>query len=247
MTHDPPQEPSWQELLVNALLALTGARNGAFDPRAHAALLVQHGALLVEATSVGVELADVLHQLHPTTASTTAGSVFAQSPAHASGPSAHAHGTGAPVTAVGLQDADSPWPAQRADATTAGFHSLHAVPVTKDERAFGVLVFYRSNDLPFSPQDRARAGALADIAAIALASHQVLGQQDDLIAQLERVHNGQILIEQTKGIVAYRLHCSINEAYVTLLTEAHARGQTLPDLARAVTGGAPWPPSSTAL
>ncbi|MFJ8827485.1 GAF domain-containing protein [Streptomyces sp. NPDC102467] len=242
MTHDLSDEASAQELLVDALLALTGPRSGAFDPHAHAGLLLRHSLLLVDAASVGVELADTHHRLHSTLASTTTGATFADDPEHAGGPSRRAFTSGRPVTAVDLQAEDSRGPAQRAPAAVAGFCALHAVPLINAGRILGVLVFYRDTPAPFTLEDCAHARALADIAAIALAFHHVADQQHDVIAHLARVHDVQIVTEQAKGILAARLHLAIPEADTMLHHQAHMRGLAVYALARVIVAGVAWPP-----
>ncbi|MFJ8828096.1 ANTAR domain-containing protein, partial [Streptomyces sp. NPDC102467] len=118
----------------------------------------------------------------------------------------------------------------------------HAVPLINAGRILGVLVFYRDTPAPFTLEDCARARALADIAAIALAFHHVADQQHDVIAHLVRVHDVQIVTEQAKGILAARLHLAIPEADTMLRTEAHVRGLAVHALARVIVAGVAWPP-----
>jgi AmiR/NasT family two-component response regulator len=81
------------------------------------------------------------------------------------------------------------------------------------------------------------AQALADVATIGILQHRAQRHSDTVVTQLQTALNSRVLIEQAKGILAERLHMSMDQAFTTLRGHARRNNRHLSDLAQAIVAG----------
>jgi GAF domain-containing protein len=136
------------------------------------------------------------------------------------------------------------WPHFTPRALAEGFTATTAIPVQRGPHVLGALnLFHRHQALDTTQLQMGRA--LADAAAIGLAHHQALAQQQIRADQLQAALDSRITIEQAKGILAERLRCTPNDAFDLLRKHARAHQQKVSDIACQVidgpTGSGPFP------
>jgi hypothetical protein len=148
-----------------------------------------------------------------------------------------AYRTRTSVSCPDLAAARDRWPAFTEAALSAGFAAVHALPMRLREQAIGALGLYSTRPARLSGQSAELGQALADVATIGILHERALHHQEVVTEQLQKALHSRITIEQAKGVVAERLHVSIDEAFT--LIRAHARNHNLKlaDAARAITEG----------
>lgn len=126
------------------------------------------------------------------------------------------------------------WPHFAVEAAGLGYHSAIAVPLRLRNKAIGALnVFWQLPHEP-SPQDVWSAQALADVAAISLVQQRLNEDTRILTEQLQQALQTRVLIEQAKGMVAYKRDSSPDEAFADIESFAHQRGVSMRDVARLI-------------
>jgi GAF domain-containing protein len=136
-----------------------------------------------------------------------------------------------------LTDADSPWPRFAAEAVTAGFRSVHALPMRLRGTTLGALNLLQVNSHPLSESDVVYAQALADIATIGVLQHSAALEAQRVNEQLQNALTSRVAIEQAKGMVAEAANLAMAEAFGVLRTYARNRNRRLVDLAHDVVDG----------
>ena len=140
------------------------------------------------------------------------------------GPCLDCHRSGRPVVNQDLAAANSRWPRFAAEALTAGFHSVHALPLRLRGAVIGALNLFHLQADQMPPADVDAAQALADVATIAILQHRAALEAQAVNEQLNHALNSRIVIEQAKGIVAQRQGINMEQAFSTLRN--HARTPT---------------------
>ena len=90
------------------------------------------------------------------------------------------------------------------------------------DEIIGALNLYSPEPREWSDQDIAVAGVLADVATSYVVNASKLRQQEQLSEQLQAALESRVVIEQAKGITAYKHAISVDQAYQ--LMRRHARG-----------------------
>jgi transcriptional regulator with GAF, ATPase, and Fis domain len=200
--------------------------------------LAQHCADLLGVSACGILLADHTGRLNLVAASTEQARLLELSQAQMEeGPCVDAYRTRTSVSCPDLAAARDRWPAFTEAALSAGFAAVHALPMRLREQAIGALGLYSTRPARLSGQSAELGQALADVATIGILHERALHHQEVVTEQLQKALHSRITIEQAKGVVAERLHVSIDEAFT--LIRAHARNHNLKlaDAARAITEG----------
>ncbi|MGI4894217.1 MAG: ANTAR domain-containing protein, partial [Janthinobacterium lividum] len=79
--------------------------------------------------------------------------------------------------------------------------------------------------------------AFAAYAATALANHLLYASSVALTSQLEMAFQSRMVIEQAKGVLMTRLHCSAGDAFQHLVTLSQHSNRKLRDLATEIVAG----------
>ncbi|GIF13832.1 GAF and ANTAR domain-containing protein [Actinoplanes teichomyceticus] len=144
------------------------------------------------------------------------------------GPCLDAFRTGEAVQ-VDLARAGPRWPRFAAHATSAGFRSVHAVPMRLRDQVVGALGVFGTGDGP-TGGDALILRAVTDVATIALLQQRRIRRGAVLTEQLQRALDSRIVIEQAKGVLAQARGISVDEAFLIIRAHARAHQQRLTDL-----------------
>jgi GAF domain-containing protein len=207
-----------------------------FDAAEFLHMLTLRIADLVDASAVGLLLADGQGRLQFTAASdesAKAVEIF-QAQTH-EGPCQQAYSTGKSVINADLRTTDPRWPRFAAQATAAGFHTVHAFPLRLRDQGIGALnVFSRQAGTHFDDGDVQIVQALADLATIALLQQRTISTVETLTDQLQGALDTRVVIEQAKGAIATAHQISVDAAFALLRSHARSHNQKLTTVALAV-------------
>jgi len=198
--------------------------------------LTERAASLIDASAVGLVLADERGRLEFMAASTENARLVELLQLQAQeGPCLEAFGTGEVVINVDLTGATARWPTFARHALEAGFRSVHAFPLRLRAQRIGVLnVFGQDAGGDFEGGDVAIMQALADVAAIGLLQERTIHRSEMLTEQLQGALNSRIVIEQAKGAMAQARGIGVDEAFALIRDFARARNRRLTDVANAI-------------
>ena len=191
---------------------------------------------LVEDSAVGILMADRNGRLQFIAASDESAKTVEIFQAHTNdGPCPEAYRTGTPVVNADLRRADPRWPRFAAQATAAGFSSVHAFPLRLRDQLIGAMnVFSHQTGRPLDESDTRVVQALADVAAIGLVQKRTINDGEALADQLQRALTTRIVIEQAKGTIAHARQVSVEAAFDILRGYARSHHRQLSALAHAV-------------
>lgn len=150
------------------------------------------------------------------------------------GPCPECYRTGVPVINVDLAVVDGRWPRFAPRALTAGFHSVHALPMRVRGQTVGALNLFREDGGQMGEADVIVAQALADMATVAIVTQRAAEDARAVNEQLQGALNSRIVIEQAKGIIAEALGIDMQAAFVRLRGHARNSNTKLGDAARAL-------------
>jgi GAF domain-containing protein len=153
------------------------------------------------------------------------------------GPCLDCYRTGAPVVNQDLAAGSERWPRFAAEATAAGFRSVHALPMRLRGSVIGALNLFHVDAGSLHPPDVDAAQALADVATIAILQHRAASEASVLNEQLSRALNTRIVIEQAQGMIAERRDLDMERAFTTLRSHARSHNLRLADVAADVIDG----------
>jgi len=122
------------------------------------------------------------------------------------------------------------WPELDEYATDFGVGAVLAVPIVVDDVPVGTLTLYAPVGVGFSRDDERRAGAIALKAAVVLAGLG-LRAADTEVRQLQEALRSRATIEQAKGILIARHHCSPDDAFALLTRLSQHENRKLRDVA----------------
>jgi GAF domain-containing protein len=153
------------------------------------------------------------------------------------GPCLDCFRTGQPVVNQDLTTVNGRWPRFAAEALTAGFHSVHALPMRLRGVVIGALNLFCVEPGEMQRSDLDAAQAMADVATIAILQHRAALEAQMLNEQLNYALNSRIVIEQAKGMVAERENLNMEHAFAMLRNHARNHNLRLVDVARDIIMG----------
>jgi GAF domain-containing protein len=198
-------------------------------------MVTDHTADLVGASDVGLLLADQRGRLQFMAASNEnvrALELFQVQ--NQEGPCLDAFKSGRPVVNADMQEAGARWPLFAPRAATAGFRSVHAIPMRLRSEVIGAMAVFRTDVGRLEDADVKIVQALADVATIGLLQERAVRRAESLSEQLQSALNSRFVIEQAKGAIAQFKHVSIDEAFHVLRGHARRTRRHLSELAQAV-------------
>ena len=149
------------------------------------------------------------------------------------GPCLDSFNSGDPVHAEDLLHEDR-WPLFTAEATEAGFRSVHSLPLRFRSEVIGALNLFRTKPGLLAETELEGAQAMADIATISILQERALREAKVLADQLQRALNSRVIIEQAKGVLAERTQVNLDDAFNMLRSYARNNNRRLHDVATAV-------------
>jgi transcriptional regulator with GAF, ATPase, and Fis domain len=156
---------------------------------------------------------------------------------NAEGPCLECYRAGEPVICADLTGAEHRWPLFAPRAHDAGFAAVHALPMRLGDTVLGAINLFNAEPGPLEPDAVALGQAMADVATIGIVHERTIRHYEIVTEQLQTALNSRILIEQAKGVLAERLHISVNDAFHALRAHARASNRKLRDVAAAVVEG----------
>lgn len=148
------------------------------------------------------------------------------------GPCLDCYSSGEAVVNEDVERARQRWPAFAPAALAAGFRTVSAIPMRLRGRIIGALNLFRTELGVMSDADLSAARAFADIATIAILSHQAADDARQVNEQLNRALNSRVIIEQAKGMLAERAGLDVDQAFVWLRGHARRHNLRLVDVAQ---------------
>ena len=141
-----------------------------------------------------------------------------------------------PVLVPDVQAASSRWPGFAHLAAGQGLGAVFSFPLHEGAACFGVLELYDAAPRQLTPEELARATALARVATQRLleppASERMGGLEAGVSTSLERA-----IVYQAQGMVMVDLGVSLGEAIVRMRGRAFAENLSLEELARRIVDG----------
>lgn len=191
---------------------------------------------LLGVDAAGLMLADQHGTLHATAASSENARLLELFELQTdAGPCLDAFHTGTAVVNADLRANHERWPRFAEAAEANGFVAVHALPLRLRATVIGALNLFSAG--PLSDADTRAGQALADIATIGILAQRNIHQAELLTIQLQTALHSRVTIEQAKGMLAERLHISVDEAFNLLRRHARSNNLRLSDLARDVAEG----------
>jgi GAF domain-containing protein len=197
--------------------------------------LVDTCAQLLDASAAGIMLADATGDL-ALVASTSEKSRIVETIqlSSGSGPCVECFATGAAVTVSDVAELGNRWPEFREAAIEQGFQSVHGVPLRLRGVTIGTLNLFRATTGVLSAEDMSVAQGLADVATIGILQERAIRQADIAKNQLQHALNSRVLIEQAKGVIAYKNNVDMDVAFQTLRSYSRSNNLNLRDVAERV-------------
>ena len=123
------------------------------------------------------------------------------------------------------------WPEFASAALQAGVVSVLALPLQADDRTFGALVLYATEETAFGPGDIRAATAVAAQAAVTAANALTLESVRDASHHLQESVATRGLIGQAQGILMARHGCSGENAFALLRRSSQLGNRKLREVA----------------
>ncbi|MCM2424676.1 ANTAR domain-containing protein [Streptomyces sp. RKAG337] len=126
------------------------------------------------------------------------------------------------------------WPHFTGQALACGFTTLAVIPLRRADRTQGAVALFHRRAGTLTPAVLDLGQSLAEAAAITLRHRSALAEQQARIGQLHNALDSRIVIEQAKGILAERHHCSPDDAFALLRGHARSHQLRLAELAERI-------------
>ena len=150
------------------------------------------------------------------------------------GPCRDAYQSGEVVRVTDVRQESTRWPEFSAIATRLSVAGVAGIPMRLDDQIIGALNLYSPEPRQWSDVDIAVAGVLADVATSYVVNASKLRQQEQLSEQLQEALESRIVIEQAKGITAYKNAVTIDQAYRLMRRHARNNNASLRMVAEAI-------------
>jgi GAF domain-containing protein len=152
---------------------------------------------------------------------------------HDEGPGVDCARSGAAAASADLLRA-SAWPRFGAASVDAGFPSVWAIPLRFQDVILGCLNVFRSEPVVLVEDDAVLAGALADVASLAIVHDRTMRDAQIREEKLQRALHARVVVEQAKGMIVEREGVGLDAALVRLRTFARTSNLGLTKAAETV-------------
>jgi len=116
-------------------------------------------------------------------------------------------------------------------ATERGVRSSLSLPLTLGEQTFGGLNLYGGEEGAFQDEDEEVAALFASYAAAVIANVAAYWSAQELAEHLQHAMENRATIEQAKGLLMGRQHCSADEAFDMLRRASQRENRKLREIA----------------
>lgn len=224
-----------EEDVSRAFVALTGALAAGDDVVELLTLLTGQCARLLDVASAGLLLADqkgVLHVLAASSERTRELELFQVQ--REDGPCRDSYLSGTAIRVPDLEAETDRWPQFVPHALSAGFASVHALPMRLRQAKLGTLGLFGTTVGALNDADLSLGQALADVASVALVQDHTANDRPAINAQLQTALTSRVVIEQAKGVLAQQGQLEMQDAFAVLQRYARDHDLRLTELATAV-------------
>jgi GAF domain-containing protein len=142
------------------------------------------------------------------------------------GPCVDSIRSGRAVSAPTVETLRGRWPAFATAAAAAGFSAAHAQPMIWQGRVIGGFNIFRAGAGEWSEHQLLLAQAFADIATVAVV-HTGRVTAEQAAVEVRESLSSRTVIEQAKGVLAFRTRLEMGEAYEQLKRLARESGQPI--------------------
>lgn len=221
-----------ERLVSSAFVSIANSLADGYDPVDLFIGLTTDCAQLLDIASAGLLLADgwgVLHLMAASSDATRDLETFQLQ--RDQGPCLDCYHSGSPILVPDLSQESARWPVFVPAATSAGFASVHAVPMRLRDTVLGTLGLFSTRVGPLSADDLDLAQALAHVASVALVADKALSDKAAINEQLQTALESRVILEQAKGVLAERGGLDMAQAFAALRGYARDHNHKLSDLA----------------
>jgi len=215
------------ERVSAALVELTGTMVADYDVLDLLHALVESSVGLLDATAGGLLLADPHGDLQVVVSTSEESQLVEILQLRAGeGPCVECYTTATPVVVEDIASLRGQWPAFQAAALSQGFRSVQAVPMRVHGQAIGAMGLFGKDPGTMSREDSVIGQALADVATISILQERTMRESVLVNEQLQQALN-RVLIEQAKGVIAYRSQVNMEEAFRRLRSFSRSNNLSL--------------------
>lgn len=230
-----PVRPSREPNLTAAFISIVNSLVGEFDLADLLDGLAMDCTRLFAIDDAGLLLADSAGTLRVAAATSEQLRLLEQLELDSrAGPCVECFDRGAPVQAADLRDMPLRWPAFVAAAQSAGYLSVHVLPLRVLGHTLGCLGLFANSTGTLGADDLRLAQALAHTSSITLIVHEAMDTQQRVTSQLQTALSSRVVLEQAKGVIAASGELDMDGAFEVLRRYARNHNMKLTALAQAV-------------
>lgn len=129
------------------------------------------------------------------------------------------------------------WPAFEPVALSAGFHSVHALPMRLRDQVIGALNLFHTRQQDLDEIDIIAGQALADAATISIMHQRTLTEDRLVNTQLHEALDSRVIIEQAKGLLVGKTDLDMDQAFARIRAYARSHNRKLSEVAGGLVDG----------
>jgi hypothetical protein len=192
-------------------------------------------ARLLDVATAGLLLADARGVLHLVAASSEATRMLEiLQLQRQDGPCLDCYRTATPVSVDDLENAADRWPVFVPAALSAGFASVHALPMRLRDSTLGALGLFGTHVGALNDDDLVLGQGLADVASVALLQNRAAADSAVVREQLQNALNSRVVLEQAKGVLAQLGNLQMDQAFAAMRGYARAHQLALSAVAQGI-------------
>jgi GAF domain-containing protein len=238
MTRPTETGPSRESQVIRAFLELADTLVADFDIIDSLTILAARCVEILDTAATGILLADSELHLRVIAASSEQARLLELFQLqNDEGPCMEAFASGQSVIHTDLGEANDRWPRFAPYAISAGYESVHAIPLRLRGNLIGAMNLFRSDPGRLADGDIALAQALADLASIAILQAAAATEARGREEQLQHALDSRVVIEQAKGMLAESAHIDMPAAFERMRSRARNTNTKLTDVAAGIVDG----------
>jgi GAF domain-containing protein len=224
-----------EQWMAETLVALADTMIADFDVIEFLSTLVERVQELIDASEVGLVLADLQGHLRVMASSSERMRLLEVFEVQTTeGPCLDCYRSGHAIVNVDLDTTLERWPVFTPMAREAGFRVVHALPMRLRDQVIGAANVFHATAVTLGDRDIHLAQALVDVATIGLLQERAVRGATVLVEQLQGALNSRVVIEQGKGAVAENAGVDMDTAFAWLRVYSRQNNLRLADVALAV-------------
>jgi len=223
-----------QPLFLQTLSRFAVVLPARYDLEASLSELTESVTAVLRLSGSGVTMAEDRRLRFVTAVSQASGELELNQEQHQAGPCRDAYETGRVVRVTDVRKESQRWPQFATAATRLGVAGVAGIPMRLADEIIGALNLYSPEPREWSDGDIAVASVLADVATSYVVNASKLRQQEQLSEQLQEALESRVVIEQAKGITAYKNAISVDQAYQRMRGHARSNNASLRMVAEAI-------------